>query len=222
MLSATSLFLAFAALSSPVEATPSKLAQEIALHARKSYAAEAVRTLADLVRFDTYHREGTSNAEHPSFRAMTAYLEAKARELGLDFVDHGAVVVLGLGQGEERLGVVTHGDVQPADGNKWARSPFELDTESEPGRLVGRGTEDDKGPIVCALYAMRAIADRGLELGRRIELIISYTEERIATLPDTPTLGEQIESEHVAGLIKRGQVIGTVTVEIADHRDAAQ
>lgn len=177
MLSATSLFLAFAALSSPVEATPSKLAQEIALHARKSYAAEAVRTLADLVRFDTYHREGTSNAEHPSFRAMTAYLEAKARELGLDFVDHGAVVVLGLGQGEERLGVVTHGDVQPADGNKWARSPFELDTESEPGRLVGRGTEDDKGPIVCALYAMRAIADRGLELGRRIELIISYTEE---------------------------------------------
>jgi dipeptidase D len=72
---------------------------------------------------------------------------------------------------------VTHGDVQPADPSKWARSPFELDTETEPGRLIGRGAEDDKGPIAIALYAMKTLADLGVPLERRVELIVSYTEE---------------------------------------------
>jgi dipeptidase D len=150
---------------------------EVASYAAETYADSVVQTLADLVAFRTVAREGLANAENPEFRSMTAYLEVKARELGLDFEDHGAVVVVGLGQAEERIGIVAHGDVQPADPAKWARDPFTLDFESEPGRLVGRGAEDDKGPLACALYAMKSLADRSLELERRIELIISYTEE---------------------------------------------
>jgi dipeptidase D len=150
---------------------------EVASYAAETYADAVVQTLADLVAFRTVAREGLANAENPEFRSMTAYLEAKARELGLDFEDYGAVVVVGLGQAEERIGIVAHGDVQPADPSKWARDPFTLDFESEPGRLVGRGTEDDKGPLACALYAMKSLADRNLKLERRIELIISYTEE---------------------------------------------
>ncbi len=58
------------------------------------------------------------------------------------------------------------------------RKAAELACEtSEPGRLLGRGTEDDKGPIATALYAMLAVAVRGVPLERRIELIVSYTEE---------------------------------------------
>lgn len=152
-------------------------ARRVAAYAADTYEEAAVETLAELLRFRTVHQEGVANAEHPEFRAMTAYLEERARELGLDFVDHGAVVVVGLGSVERRLGLVTHGDVQPADPTKWAADPFSLDTLSEPGLLVGRGTEDDKGPIVAAMYAMTALADREVPLGRRIELIVSYTEE---------------------------------------------
>ena len=108
---------------------------------------------------------------------MTAYLERMATAFGFDFTDHGVVVVIGLGDAADRLGLVTHADVQPANPAKWAQDPFTLDTTSEPGRLIGRGVEDDKGPIVTALYAMRALRDRGVPLSRRIELIISYTEE---------------------------------------------
>jgi dipeptidase D len=150
---------------------------EVASYAAETYADSVVQTLADLVAFRTVAREGLANAENPEFRSMTAYLEAKARELGLDFEDHGAVVVVALGKANDRIGIVAHGDVQPADPAKWARDPFTLDFESEPGRLVGRGAEDDKGPLACALYAMKSLADRELELERRIELIISYTEE---------------------------------------------
>jgi dipeptidase D len=141
------------------------------------YFDEMITTLAELISFRTVHVEGVANANNPQFQAMTAYLKRKARDLDLDFVDHGEVVVVGLGRSEARLGLVTHGDVQPADPSKWAEDPFSLDESSEPGKLVGRGTEDDKGPIAAALYAMASVRDHGLDLGRRIELIISYTEE---------------------------------------------
>jgi dipeptidase D len=157
--------------------TPSRRAREAADHARQRYGEAAVAALAELVGFETVHRPGVDNAENPEFRQMTAGLERRASEMGLDFADHGAVVLIGLGDAAQRLGVVTHADVQPADPSKWARDPFSLDVSSEPGRLVGRGVEDDKGPIVACLFAMKAVKDRGIRLERRIELIISYTEE---------------------------------------------
>ncbi len=159
------------------EGSPSARSQEIARYAVETYGEAAIGTLADLVAFKTVHIEGTENAENPEFRAMTAYLEETARHFGLDFEDRGAVVIFGLGRGSDRLGIVAHADVQPADPSKWAKDPFSFDSESEPGRLVGRGTEDDKGPLACALYAMRALKDRDLPLRRRIELIVTYTEE---------------------------------------------
>jgi dipeptidase D len=156
---------------------PSLESRAVAAYADSAYYEATLTTLADLVAFRTVHVERVANADNPEFRDMTTYLERKARHLGLDFADHGEVVVIGLGQPEERLGLVTHGDVQPADASKWAENPFSLDGASEPGKLVGRGSEDDKGPIATALYAMAAVRDRGLVLDRRIELIVSYTEE---------------------------------------------
>lgn len=155
--------------------SPTSLA--VADRAVTEYGEEAIATLADLVRFRSVHAAGTENASNPEFRAMTAYLSAKAAELGLEFRDHGAVLLIGLGDSSDRLGIVAHADVQPADPAKWVRDPFTLDTESEPGRLVARGAEDDKGPLATALYAMKAIADLELPMTRRIELIVSYTEE---------------------------------------------
>lgn len=156
---------------------PSARARAAAAHARAAYSESAVAALTDLVSFRTVRREGVKNAANPEFRAMSAYLERKATEFGFDFTDHGAVIVIGLGKAENRLGLVTHGDVQPADLSKWPQDPFSLDTVSEPGRLVGRGSMDDKGPIVAALHAMKAVKDREVPLARRIELIISLTEE---------------------------------------------
>src|SRR5512134_7652 len=126
---------------------PSPLAREVAGYAVERYADSAVARLADLIAFRTVAREGVPNVENPEFQKLTAYLRTLAGEFGLDFADHGAVVIIGLGDTTERLGVLAHADVQPADPTKWRRDPFELDTLSEPGRLVGRGAEDDKGPI---------------------------------------------------------------------------
>lgn len=67
--------------------------------------------------------------------------------------------------------------MQPANPALWAQSPYLLDTQSEPGKLIGRGTEDDKGAIVTAMYAMKAIKDKHIKRDRRIELLVYLAEE---------------------------------------------
>lgn len=202
-------------------------ADQAAEYALATYGDAVVSTLADLLAFKTVHQEGLDNAENPEFRAMTAYLEEKAADLGLEFEDHGAVVVLALGDAHERLGVVTHGDVQPADPAKWADDPFRLDLDSEPGRLVGRGVEDDKGPIAAALYAMKAVKDRAVPLERRIELVISYTEEsdwepftRFLSEHPPPQLNVALDAEYPVVTAEKGW--GEVHITLpADPREDA-
>jgi dipeptidase D len=172
-LSAVAVLLPVAARSQ----TPSDEARDVAEYAASTYLDAALSTLADLVAFETVHRPGIPNERNPEFRAMTEYLSTKADDLGLHVADYGPVVVIGLGESPDRLGLITHADVQPAEAAGWAANPFSLDVTSEPGRLIGRGVEDDKGPIATALYAMKALKDRALPTNRRIELIISYTEE---------------------------------------------
>ena len=79
-----------------------------------------------------------------------------------------------IGRGEETVAVLAHLDVVPA-GDGWAHDPF--GGEIIDGRLIGRGTSDDKGPGAAALFAMKAIQDAGIELRRRCRLILGCDEE---------------------------------------------
>jgi acetylornithine deacetylase/succinyl-diaminopimelate desuccinylase-like protein len=53
--------------------------------------------------------------QNPAHIAFKDYLKAEAARLGFDFADHGCIVVIGLGQGDEKVGLIAHGDVQPVD-----------------------------------------------------------------------------------------------------------
>ncbi len=156
---------------------PSPLARAAADRAVANHFDAVVDTLADLVAFRTVVEEGVPNARHPEFLRLKGYLADLAARLGLDFEDHGAALVLGLGRSADRLGLLTHADVRPADAAAWRTDPFTLDRDSEPGRLLGRGVEDDKGAVAAALYSLGALRDEGLPRRRRVELIVSLHEE---------------------------------------------
>jgi len=168
-------FIALPALSA--EKPVSNIAEQTAEYAAKTYQQAMVASLAELVKHNTVAVEGVSANDNPEHIAFKAELKKQAQALGLDYKDDGYVVVIGLGEGEKRFGIITHGDIQPVDPKKWQKSPFELDTTSEPGKLIGRGTEDDKGPISTALYAMKAIKDKNIKLNKRIELYVYMAEE---------------------------------------------
>ena len=165
-------------LQPSVHAAPVSLqAQDTARHALATYPEALIASLAKMVSFNTVADPAVPFADNPQHTGFKRYLAAEAQGLGFDFHDHGHVLVIGMGKGSERVGVITHGDVQPVNPAKWARSPFELDRTSEAGKLLGRGTEDDKGPIATALYAMKAIQDKQVPLNKRIELYVYMAEE---------------------------------------------
>jgi len=168
-------FIALPALSTAKSV--STIAEQTAEYAVNTYQQAMVASLAELVKYNTVAVDGVSANDNPEHIAFKAELKKQAQALGFDYKDDGYVVVIGLGEGEERFGIITHGDIQPANPKKWQKSPFELDTTSEQGKLIGRGTEDDKGPISTALYAMKAIKDKNIKLNKRIELYIYMAEE---------------------------------------------
>jgi len=163
--------------SNQLYAKVGEVALEAADFAVKNYQEEMLESLRLLVKHNTVAKTGVPSTDNPIHQAFKKDLAQQAKRLGLDYVDHGYVVVIGLGDNEERLGLITHGDVQPANASKWIKSPFELDTTSEPGKLIGRGTEDDKGPIVNVLYAMKTIKQLNINLKKRIELYVYMAEE---------------------------------------------
>ncbi len=79
-----------------------------------------------------------------------------------------------LGDAEETIAVLGHLDVVPA-GDGWTVDPFGAVRDGD--RLYGRGTGDDKGPALCALYAMKAIKEAGIPLKKSIRLILGCDEE---------------------------------------------
>lgn len=172
-----SIFLIFACFSLPLLASITQQEKQLSDYAVAQYHDKQIHTLANLVSYPTVNTEQFKTPHNPAFIGFKKLLKMKAAELGFDFQDHGYTVIIGMGQQSDTVTVVTHGDVQPANAKKWQQNPFTLDSRSEPGKLIARGTEDNKGPIATALYAMKAIKDHNIELNNRIELMVYLAEE---------------------------------------------
>jgi len=171
------ILASLALLGASAHANLNQTSVDAAKYAVSAYQDAQIHTLANLVSYPTVNKEGISTLDNPDFIGFKALLKMKAAELGFDYQDLGHTVLIGMGEQTDKVTIVTHGDVQPADASKWQQSPFKIDSSSEPGKLIARGTEDDKGAIATALYAMKAIKDRNIELDNRIELMIYLAEE---------------------------------------------
>lgn len=198
-------------------------AERVANYAVETYQLDMVESLRALVKHNTIAKAGTPSTENPVHIVFKEELKKQALALGLDFTDHGYVLIVGLGNSKERVGIITHGDVQPVNPAKWNKSPFELDTTSEPGKIIGRGTEDDKGPISTALYAMKSIKDKDITLNKRIELYVYMAEEsdweplrEYVKNNDLPQINITIDAEYPVVTAEKGY--GTVSMVFPDRK----
>lgn len=78
------------------------------------------------------------------------------------------------GKGDKIMAIIGHLDVVPA-GSGWSHDPY--GGEIEDGRIYGRGTTDDKGPVISCLYAMKALKDAGYVPDATVRLILGLDEE---------------------------------------------
>ncbi|MDS3807184.1 dipeptidase [Streptococcus pneumoniae] len=83
-----------------------------------------------------------------------------------------------IGQGAELLAILCHLDVVPSgDEADWQTPPFEATIKD--GWVFGRGVQDDKGPSLAALYAVKSLLDQGIQLKKRLRFIFGTYEETL-------------------------------------------
>ena len=135
------------------------------------YAARMTPLVCEAVKFRT--EPGNTEAVIQQAR----WLEEKAQQLGFIYRAAGPVTEIELPgpEGAPVLGLVVHGDVQPAGESEWTVPPFTCTLRD--GNLYGRGVADDKGPLVQALLAMAALRDSGRALTQTIRLLVGSDEE---------------------------------------------
>ena len=149
----------------------------------KNYEHNAVLTLQDLVKINSVYDQKTVTPATPYGKgvdqALSAFLTI-AQEHGFKTEKTlNRCAEVAYGEKGPLIGVYAHLDVVPATG-KWDNPPFEAKIigEGKEKKMIGRGTSDDKGPLVAAYYAMKLLKDNGLIDGYRVRLVAGGDEER--------------------------------------------
>lgn len=78
----------------------------------------------------------------------------------------------------QMIGILGHLDVvPPGELNAWTTPPFSPSLRN--GRLYGRGTQDDKGPTMAGIFAVKALIDAGYVFRHTIRVIFGTDEENL-------------------------------------------
>lgn len=137
----------------------------------ESWAPRLVPLLTEVLRFPTVAGNDAARLD------QQAWLLHLGAELGFTVRDAGPVTEIELPgpEGAPVLGLVVHGDVQPVEEKKWTVPPFAGVVKD--GWIFGRGAADDKGPLIQALLAMKALKESGVVRTHTIRLLVGSDEE---------------------------------------------
>lgn len=142
-----------------------------------SYKDDIIHDTQKLIAFNSIYEE-SSDPSQPFGPKIAAALDC-ALNMGTQMgfktrnVD-GYMGEIDYGTRGKKIGIITHIDIVPA-GEGWTYPPFK--GRVVDGKLYGRGSVDDKGPLVASLYAMKAIKKSGLSCQNHVRLLIGCDEE---------------------------------------------
>lgn len=149
----------------------------------KKQQDEAVEALKRLISKASVYDESTIKNGQPFGKGINDALKEVLKicdELGFrTFRDPaGNYGYAEVGTGDKIFGIIGHMDEVPVgDKAAWTTDPFTADIRD--GRIYGRGSQDDKGPSMAALFAVKALIDQGYEFNCRIRFIFGTDEENL-------------------------------------------
>lgn len=143
-------------------------------HYEQHESRHLVPMLSEVIRFSTHQFDADAHV------AQKAWLMKVAKDFDFVARDAGKVTEIELPgpPGAPVLGLVIHGDVQPAEADAWSFPPFEGRVEN--GYVLGRGSADDKGPLIQTLLTMKALNGSGVARTHTIRLLVGSEEESSA------------------------------------------
>ena len=143
---------------------------------------ELIRNLQELIKIPSIYEE-SNNPKEPfgknTVKALNYVLDL-GQKLGFRTKNIDEYCgYIEFGSGDELIGIVGHLDVVP-EGENWTYPPFEA--QIVDNKIYGRGSIDDKGPVMASLYAMKAVMDycnkNSISINKRVRLILGLNEER--------------------------------------------
>ena len=143
----------------------------------KQYHDDLLKNLGEFVAINSVLDEQTISKENPFGQGVTnalTYIANLAKDDGFEVRNYAnKVVEITCGEGKN-ITILAHADVVPA-GTGWDQEPFQMVDHGD--RLTGRGVADDKGPLLAAYYAMKAVRDNHLQGDYQIRFIVGGNEE---------------------------------------------
>lgn len=143
---------------------------------------ELIKNLQELIKIPSIYEESTNSYEPFGKNTVKAlnYILDLGQKLGFRTKNiDGYCGYIEFGSGNELIGIIGHLDVVP-EGENWTYPPFEA--QIVDNKIYGRGSIDDKGPVMASLYAMKAVMDycneNSISINKRVRLILGLNEER--------------------------------------------
>ncbi len=134
--------------------------------------------LSKLISIESYLQDPNVYPTSEMIKAVELY-SSLCEEIGMKVYNDpkGYYGYAEIGTGKEMIAILGHLDVVPPGENNsnWKTPAFELNVDGD--KLKGRGTQDDKGPMMLALYLVKHLIESGVELNKRIRLIYPTDEE---------------------------------------------
>ena len=136
-----------------------------------------LKNLGEFVAINSVYDEETVSKENPFGQGVTnalTYIANLAKDDGFEVRNYANKVVEIISGEGKNITILAHADVVPA-GTGWDQEPFQMVDRGD--KLTGRGVADDKGPLLAAYYAMKAVRDNHLQGDYQIRFIVGGNEE---------------------------------------------
>lgn len=140
------------------------------LTAANEYQSDLVAFLRDLIRIPSVNGRDTE-------AALVERIQVEANQLGFEsrlvaLQPERPNILVTYGTGMERFALISHMDtVAEGDPASWSSPPFAA--EIKEGRIIGRGTADNKAGIACSLYTLALLQDLHLIDPTRQQVIVA-------------------------------------------------
>jgi len=188
---------------------------------------DLIDSTAELIKIKSI--EGEAKEGKPYGEGVASALEKAleiSEKLGFKTVNvDGYVGYAEYGEGDEYVGVLGHLDLVP-EGDGWKYPPYAA--EIHDGKMYGRGTTDDKGPIMAALYGLKAIKEAKLPLSKKVRILFGTNEEtgsneieHYLAKEKPPVLGFTPDAEYPIIYAEKGITIFDVVKKLEIKSDKA-
>ncbi|URM52946.1 Sapep family Mn(2+)-dependent dipeptidase [Mycoplasma sp. SG1] len=149
------------------------------------YSNDIIKDVQKIVQIDTLF-DGDSISDNAPFgkkirQGMDYFLDKAKKDKFAIKDDDGYAIIIEHGSKElsDMVMAAVHIDTVPYLASEWEYPP--LSGTISDGKIYGRGTQDDKGPLVAIYYALKIIRDLGVPVNKRIQLFIGGNEENGST-----------------------------------------